>query len=217
MGAFARYANAVSLLSLYPPCSTTRSAHSHDVRPSSMRYADGAPRPAGRCGASIPSGRRGTTRGFLGTSGTGVSFSTTGAALTHRSQLSPRPSGSSPTGAASSGCPAFALAYLGRRVEAKTALDECIAKIVRLHPFGRPYQMLALTLMALGRTDQAVLQALAARQRAWADGPDFSHRRDLRRAEATLAKLGVRPPALDRVSAEDRFVPYENELRSLPG
>jgi hypothetical protein len=109
----------------------------------------------------------------------------------------------------------LALALLGRPTEAAAAVDECLARMSRVHTFDRPYYLVGLTLAALGRHEDAAVQAHHARARAWADGPEFSHRPDLGRAETFLTELSMPLPKLPTTPAEARMIPYAQALRRV--
>jgi tetratricopeptide (TPR) repeat protein len=110
---------------------------------------------------------------------------------------------------------ALSLAALGRSREAMEALDECVARMPRLHYFDRPYYSLARALGYLGRDYDARRYAALAYKQAWADGPPFSHAPNLRKAADVLSQLGVKPPVLPSRTADQVLVPLEPELRAV--
>ena len=110
---------------------------------------------------------------------------------------------------------ALVLAALGQSREAMEAVDECMARLPRLHQFDRPYYPLALAFSYVGRDDDARQYAALAYEQAWADGPPFSHAPNLKRAAELLAQLGMTPPVLPSRTADQVTVPLERELRAL--
>ncbi|GIE92568.1 DUF4062 domain-containing protein [Paractinoplanes rishiriensis] len=125
---------------------------------------------------------------------------------------------------------ALAYAYLGRRAEARTTLDECVAAMDRQHPFDRPYLLVAQAFAIAGERKAALSWAGRARLQAWADGQPYTDRWSLRQAEALITAYGGRltalpdvpapPPAVDHRPAIDRItVPSQRPglLRRLFG
>ncbi|WP_035850913.1 DUF4062 domain-containing protein [Cryptosporangium arvum] len=106
---------------------------------------------------------------------------------------------------------AWALAALGRTRDAEATLGQSLARLPRLHPYDRPHQLVARTLSLLGRDEEARQHALQGYRQAWGDGPPFSHRWNLRRAEQLLASLGAPAPVLRASSAAT--IPHEPRLR----
>jgi tetratricopeptide (TPR) repeat protein len=110
---------------------------------------------------------------------------------------------------------ALALAHLGRREEAAAAVEECRMAMPRLHESDHPHQLLATALELLGRDTEAMECALLARRRAWADGPRFTYRWDLERAELSLARLGARLAPLPDAGAERDAFPHQDGIERL--
>ncbi|AGZ40710.1 DUF4062 domain-containing protein [Actinoplanes friuliensis] len=101
---------------------------------------------------------------------------------------------------------AVTLAKLGR-AEATQTVAECFARMPRLHLFDRPHYLCAMALTELRQLDEAIEQAQQARRQAWADGPQFSYRYELRQAEALLTRLGASLEPLAPTGNNERTVP----------
>jgi tetratricopeptide (TPR) repeat protein len=107
---------------------------------------------------------------------------------------------------------AITLVKLGR-AEATETVAECFTRLSRLHPFDRPHYLCAMALTEIGRLDEAVEQAQQARLQAWADGPQFSYRYELRQAEALLTRLGASLDPLAPTGRDERTVPLLSTAR----
>ena len=107
---------------------------------------------------------------------------------------------------------ALALARLGLREEAEGALEEALSKMPRLQPADRPNALIALTLMELGRNEEAVPYALAAYRDGWLCGPPNSAGLALERARQILGKLGVAEPSLPIIEPGGARLPLHDKL-----
>jgi tetratricopeptide (TPR) repeat protein len=110
---------------------------------------------------------------------------------------------------------AYILARLRRPDEATLAVNEALAKILRMHPARWPHYDLARALRELGRQGEAAAHAREAYRQAWADGPPNHSHWELQDARELLESMGQPLPELPTVDPATVKIPLEDEIRAF--